>query len=110
MNTRKSFYLVPVLLSLTILAFLPSKIAKAQDNDTKMILMVVNNAKLAGMCGTLKQMSAFQEATQMPGGNDFLVRFIKTEAARLGMEMPTLLKECVNITKMYADNMKILSK
>ena len=73
-------------LSISLLAALLmfSAQAHAQNTDAQAIKVMLVNAKVAGMCGTLKQLSAFQQATQMPGGNDFIVRFFNTEAARLG--------------------------
>jgi hypothetical protein len=74
-----------------------------------MIRAMLVNAKIAGMCGAIKQMAAFQEATQMPGGNDFLVRFINTEAARLGKDLRAFMQDCVGITKRHGQYMKLWS-
>ncbi len=100
-------FVAPVILFSGIL-FGPTKNSHAQESDAKMIRAFVANAKVAGMCGTFKQMAAFQEATQMPGGNDFLVRFMSTEAARLGKDLRTFMQDCVDITKTHGEFMRML--
>lgn len=82
--------------------------AHAQTGDAELIRVIAVNAKLAGMCGAIKQMAAFQEATQMPGGNDFLVRFINTEAARLGKDLQAFMQDCVQISKQHGQFMRSL--
>ena len=96
-----------ILVSLVLV--LPANLSMAQIKDTDMVLVITTNAKLAGMCGTIRQMTAFQGTTQMPGGNDFLVRFIKTEAARLGMGLQDFLSQCVTISQQHAEYMRLLS-
>ena len=60
----------------------PLQAKEKSDSEFIVELMVV--AKATGMCGVFSQMANFQEATKMPGGDEFIVRFIKTEAALLG--------------------------
>ena len=60
-------------------------------------------AKYAGFCGALKQLTAFQEATKMPGGDDLILRFMNTEAARLGTPIEQMLQTCVKAVKTYDD-------
>ena len=79
----------------------------AQNTDAQAIKVMLVDAKVAGMCGTLKQLSAFQQVTQMPGGNDFIVRFFNTEAARLGKNLETMFSQCQNAAKTYAETMKL---
>lgn len=57
--------------------FLISGLAQSQDKDLKFANDMLVTAKVAGMCGTFKQMFAFQEATQMPGGDEFIERFFE---------------------------------
>lgn len=76
------------------------------ENDTVMEILVV--AKATGMCGAIKQMSAFQEATKMPGGDDFMHRFINTEAARLGKTLPEWLGQCKKAVAIYTELTNIL--
>jgi hypothetical protein len=59
--------------------------------------------KVAGMCGTLKQLTAFQEATKMKGGDDFILRFFNTESARLGQTLEEFLLRCQYAAKNYAE-------
>lgn len=60
-------------------------------------------AKYAGFCGALKQLTAFQEATKMPGGDDLILRFMNTEAARLGTPVEQMMQTCVKAVKTYND-------
>jgi hypothetical protein len=92
-------------LALIAAASLPVS-AQSEDNEQLINLLVVSKA--TGMCGTLKQLSAFQESTQMTGGNEFLLRFISTEAARLGKTLPELLGECESSVAIYTRTMEEL--
>ena len=58
-------------------------------------------AKYAGFCGAVSGMLAFQDATQMSGGHAFLERFLKTEAARLGMEPGQIAVNCKRSVELY---------
>ena len=80
--------------------------AHANENDAVIDMLIA--AKATGMCGTFKQLSAFQESTKMPGGDDFLVRFLNTEAARLGKTLPQFLKECQTAVEYYTTIMRAL--
>jgi hypothetical protein len=60
-------------------------------------------AKYAGFCGALKQLAAFQETTQMPGGDELILRFTNTEAARLGVTVEGMMQTCVGAVKAYTD-------
>lgn len=75
--------------------------------DSVQDLMITS--KFAGMCGTIKQMASFQESTKMPGGDDFLLRFLATEQARLGMTPQEFLKVCQSSISTYTTyyNMKL---
>lgn len=75
-----------------IYLILLSGISHANDNEALMDALVA--AKATGMCGAIKQMSAFQESTKMPGGDDFILRFLNSEAARLGKTLPEFLAQC----------------
>lgn len=79
---------------------------KANENDPLIDMLII--AKTTGMCGTIKQLSAFQESTKMPGGDKFIMRFINTEVARLGKTLPQFLNECKSSVAMYTDTMKVL--
>ncbi len=80
--------------------------AHASENDPLIHLLIASKA--TGMCGTIKQLSAFQETTKMPGGDDFLLRFLNTEVARLGKTLPQFLKECEAAVSIYTQTMKSL--
>lgn len=60
-------------------------------------------SKMTGACGMVKQMAAFQEATKMPGGDDFLMRFMTTEAARLGETPLGFLERCKGAIEFYVE-------
>lgn len=58
-------------------------------------------AKMTGACGILNSMTHFQKTTQMPGGNDFIVRFWSTEATRLGMSEDQYIENCNSSISTY---------
>jgi len=78
----------------------------ANENDGVIDMLIA--AKATGMCGTFKQISIFQESTQMPGSDEFVVRFLNTEAARLGKTLPQFPDECQAEVKIYVDMMDML--
>ena len=94
------------ILTLMVLCSFGMKDGNAQNTDTQMIRNLMINAKVAGMCGAIGQMTAFQKSTQMPGGNEFLVRFIKTEAARLGKDFKHFMQDCVVSSKNHGEFMR----
>jgi hypothetical protein len=51
----------------------------------------------------VQQLVAFQEATKMPGGDDFLMRFMTTEAARLGETPLGFIERCKGATEFYGE-------
>lgn len=67
-------------------------IAHAQDDLSARGLLSV--AKMADTCGVLDSMIQLQKTTKLPGGDDFVVRFWSTEAARLGMTVQQLSEKC----------------
>jgi hypothetical protein len=58
-------------------------------------------AKYTGMCGAFRQMGLFQESTKMPGGDEFITRFISTEATRMNVSFEQLLSRCSMTAKAY---------
>lgn len=89
--------------------FLISGLAQSQDKDLKFANDMLVTAKVAGMCGTFKQMFAFQEATKMPGGDEFLQRFLTTEQARLGMNPQEFLEACQKSISAYTNYYNLTS-
>lgn len=89
---------------------LPSFGASAeQDEGMKAFNDAIVNAKFAGTCGAYKQMADFQEATQMPGGDEFVNRFGATEVARLGVSIEDFASLCAKAINSY-NNMNRNSK
>ncbi|EEP1426374.1 hypothetical protein HAZ10_004473 [Salmonella enterica] len=97
------------LLIIGAFCFLTSSIAQSQDKDLKFANDMLVTAKVAGMCGTFKQMFAFQETTQMPGGDEFIERFLNTEISRLGMSLQEFMKLCTESIESY-NKLKRLSE
>lgn len=91
-NMRKPFIL---LLLATI-----SVTSMAKEENPAIDLMLVS--KMAGVCGVMQQMAAFQKANQMPGGAEFVERFWRTEFARLGKSQAQFFKECEQSMEMYS--------
>jgi len=85
---------------LLIFSFSISWSAENYDKDASpQDLMIVS--KIAGMCGTFRQMTVFQESTKMTGGDEFIVRFIHTEIARLGWTEKKFFKNCEMAASTY---------
>ena len=80
-----------------------------EKSDAEFIVELMVVAKATGMCGVFSQMANFQETTKMSGGDEFIVRFLKTEAARLGHTLESLMKTCPPVVKKYNDTMKIFN-
>ena len=80
----------------------------SQSNESNTLIDLLVNAKATGMCGAIVQLTSFQESTKMPGGDEFLIRFIQTEAARLGKTLPQFLEQCKTSAAIYSSTMKSL--
>ncbi|MCY1390149.1 hypothetical protein D3C76_589640 [compost metagenome] len=72
--------------------------AEPSDNMVKGILV---SAKFSGGCSMIVQMATFQESTKMPGGDEFLLRFLNMEAARLGFTSKEYMEQCQQAAKVY---------
>ena len=84
-----------------VLLFILLAPSMIQANENEAILDMLVTAKLTGMCGMMKQMTSFQEATRMEGGDQFIIRFFRVEAARLGVTVEELLVKCKVSTSAY---------
>jgi hypothetical protein len=62
---------------------------------------ILSIAKMAGACGSYRSMVDLQTSTNIPGGTDFVTRFMNVEAARLGVSTVELLEQCVKASQMY---------
>jgi hypothetical protein len=98
--------LISVLYSLNTTAQ-PAQQADDSENDFVIDLMVV--AKATGMCGALTQLVNFQESTKMSGGDEFVFRFLSTEAARLGYTTEQFLAICPPSVERYNSVMEMLT-
>jgi len=67
-------------------------------------------AKVSGMCGLFTQMARFQETTKMEGGDEFITRFLATEATRLGHTSNSFIKACPKVTEDYKVFMEALNE
>lgn len=81
----------------------------ALEDDSNIVKNLMVTAKATGMCGVFSQMVAFQDSTKMPGGDEFIVRFLNTEAVRLGYELNEFMKTCPIVVKKYNDTMSLLN-
>ncbi len=82
----------------------------AADETKNGILDIMVISKMTGLCGAIKQMAAFQESTKMPGGDEFLTRFLNTESSRLGKTLPEFLEGCSSVTNTYNQYYKVFEK
>ena len=94
------------LLALLFTAFNVHSTESEQNNNKAVIEMMVV-AKATGMCGVFGQLINFQETTKMQGGDDFIVRFLNTEAARLGHTLESLTGQCPGVVKKYNAYMQL---
>ncbi len=83
------------------LFFLSAPSLNAQEDDVEALGSVITLSKMAGMCGMVRQLAFFQESTKMTGGDEFISRFLTTEAARLGYSLEDFLAKCVEISEEY---------
>ena len=98
MKFLKIFSLSLVLCILAPITFAqdPDSSSSSPDSEMKAMLNdIAVNGKVAGMCGMIRQLTFFQESTQMVGGNEFIERFLSTEAARLGQSLTEFLEGCI---------------
>nr|WP_294971551.1 hypothetical protein [uncultured Pseudomonas sp.] len=77
--------------------------ASAGDNVVQDMMVV---SKMTGACGIAQQMAEFQRTTQMPGGDEFVARFWKTEFARLGVTQEEYIKNCEKSFELYSNYWK----
>ena len=57
--------------------------------------------KGAGACGIMTLQVEFQHTTKMASGDEFIVRFWTTEAARLGMTLQGYIDHCKQALSAY---------
>ncbi|MFG0356766.1 hypothetical protein [Pseudomonas sp. zbq_11] len=75
--------------------------ACAEEPSIDLLRGALSSAKIAGSCSLLIQMTNFQEATKMPGGDEFLARFYGMELARLGMSSAQYTKMCADAARVF---------
>lgn len=80
--------------------------ANNEAGDQLVSMMVV--AKATGMCGVLSQLVRFQETTKMKGGDEFVMRFLNTEAARLGHTVESYVGQCPDVIEKYNGYMELI--
>lgn len=76
-------------ISLFLFSFVP--VSHAQIDDIQGILAI---AKMTGACGIMDSMIHLQKTTQLEGGDEFVTRFWKFEAARQGKTVEELSETC----------------
>jgi hypothetical protein len=97
-----------IILALVFLISLPVLAVENDENDMSEIVGMMVVAKATGMCGVFSQMVNFQQTTNMSGGDEFIVRFLTTEAARLGHTLDSFMAQCPSVVEKYNANMKML--
>jgi hypothetical protein len=100
-----------MLKNMMFLLFLIPLVANAEESekeaDDQLVSMMVV-AKATGMCGVLSQLVRFQETTKMKGGDEFVMRFLNTEAARLGHTVEFFIGQCPDIVEKYKGYMELI--
>jgi len=97
-----------IIFALSLLISLPALAKDNTENDMSVIIEMMVVAKATGMCGVFSQMVTFQDTTKMAGGGEFIVRFLRTEAVRLGHTLESFMAQCPSLVKKYNSNMKLL--
>ncbi|MNE27075.1 hypothetical protein D3C76_845550 [compost metagenome] len=92
----------------TLMFFGANAWAEKTANQTMLEALVA--AKFSGGCGIISQMNAFQMSTKMPGGSEFLERFLNTEAARLGITPPQYVEQCRKTADLYQSWYDVLNE
>jgi len=82
-----------------ILALVPAASAKSDGTPSLQGMLAIS--KMAGACGILQQMSAFQGTTKLENGDAFIQRFWSTEAARLGKTPEEYIATCNSTMSAY---------
>ena len=87
-----------VLMLIPVTASAQRQTTPAQELTAQSLLAV---GKGTGACGILNMQLIFQDTTGMDGGNEFIVRFWTTEAARLGMTLERYAEHCKTTIASY---------
>lgn len=88
-----------------LIILIPSSLRAENSNDA---LTLMATAKYTGACGLMNSMIVFQSQTKMNGGDDFVERFLQTEAARLGMTVEERFKLCDQAISNYDTWFKLM--
>jgi hypothetical protein len=83
--------------------------AVADQTESQQLHGAFVSAKFTGGCTTLVQMAEFQKSTKMPGGDEFLERFLGMESARLGMSPAQYVQACADADRVYRFYYKLTS-
>lgn len=75
--------------------------AIAAEDGAESFQAALASAKFLGGCGILSQMAGFQQSTKMNGGDEFITRFMSTEAARLGVSVEKYMEACRQAGEYY---------
>lgn len=71
------------------------------DQGSNEALTAMATAKLAGACEAMDALIEFQKTTKLPGGEEFVVRFMNSELAQLGLDMDTYFSVCAQSISTY---------
>lgn len=85
--------------SFLLLAYCAS--AAADPTESQQLHGAFVSARISGGCTLLVQMAEFQKSTKMPGGDEFLERFLGMESARLGISPAQYVKMCADADRVY---------
>ena len=84
-----------ILLFIALLCQLPA------SADQPEALMAMTTARLAGSCETVDALIAFQASARLPGGDEFVLKFMNAEMMRLGLSMNTFASVCAQSLERY---------
>ncbi|HHR6501669.1 TPA: hypothetical protein ACS8CD_002204 [Providencia alcalifaciens] len=85
---------ITILFSVAVPFFAFSK--NSYEENHKTIISAVDIGLYAGKCNTLTKMYEFQEKEKIPNGEEFIDKFIISEASSNGWNIKEFTENCVN--------------
>lgn len=86
---------------LTVLMLLITSNYGFAESSSLQMTNILAVSKFTGACGVFGSLVDFQKKTQMLNGDEFITRFLKTEAARLGKTDKQFVSDCSNYIDTY---------
>ena len=99
-----------ILASVIIINTLSLTKINAEDVNPYSIQTMMAGAKIAGACAIFQQMAELANSTKMEGGQDFFMRMLGMQSARLGKTEEEYLQMCSDGTELHERHMIFLKE